>query len=268
MVTPNRNLALSLAIILIIAISTALVILQASGQHAQKFDTASGYEIIAIYPHDTGAFTEGLSFHDGFIYEGTGLYGKSTLRRVILETGAIVKIVSIPDSMFGEGVVVLGDCIVQLTWRSNTGLVYDLKSLTLLGTFSYPMEGWGLTYDGSHLIMSDGTSTIYFLEPETFAVTKQLHVRDRSGRPLALLNELEYINGEIYANVWQTDLIARISPETGLVSGWIDLTGLLQTQSLLMNADVLNGIAYDPEQGRLFVTGKFWPFLFQIRVVG
>jgi glutamine cyclotransferase len=223
------------------------------------------YAIVNTYPHDPEAFTQGLVFDDGTLYEGTGLWGESTLRRVDLETGSVLQRVALASQYFGEGVTILDDRIIQLTWRSNIGFVYDRGSFDLLDTFAYPTEGWGITHDGTHLIMSDGTSTLYFLDPETFEETRRVTVADYNG-PVTRLNELEYIRGEVYANVWRTDQIARIDPGTGRVLGWIDLGGLLDPADITSPVDVLNGIAYDVETGRIFVTGKWWPRLFEIEV--
>jgi len=224
------------------------------------------YNIVNTYPHDPDAFTQGLVFEDGVLYEGTGLLEHSTLRRVELETGAILQIRELPDQFFGEGITVYGDEIIQLTWQSNIGFVYDKNSFELLQQFDYSTEGWGITHDGTRLIMSDGTSTLHFLDPQTFEEIGQLVVFDNDG-PVTRLNELEYIQGEIYANVWQTDRVARIAPETGRVVGWIDLRGLLTEEDLSEPVDVLNGIAYDADNGRLFVTGKLWPKLFEIELI-
>jgi glutamine cyclotransferase len=224
------------------------------------------YNITKAYPHDRDAFTQGLVFEDGVLYEGTGLLGHSTLRRVELETGEILQIRELSDEFFGEGITIYGDKIIQLTWQSNMGFVYDKDSFELLQEFNYSTEGWGITHDGTRLIMSDGTSTLHFLDPQTFEEIGQLEVFDNDG-PVTRLNELEYIQGEIYANVWQTDRIAIIAPETGRVVGWIDLRGLLTAEDLSEPVDVLNGIAYDAEANRLFVTGKLWPKLFEIELV-
>ena len=231
-----------------------------------------GYKIVNTYPHDRKAFTEGLVFDDGFLYEGTGICGESTLRKVELETGKVLKLYHLPVQFFGEGVTIWNDTLLQLTWKSRIGFVYDKESFLLLREFAYPTEGWGITHDGKHLIMSDGTSALYFLNPDTFEEIGQIEVRDK-GVPIINLNELEYIQGEIYANVWRTNHIARISPETGQVVGWIDLKGLLSEEDLKgllseenRSEDVLNGIAYDAKQDRIFVTGKCWPKLFEIKL--
>ncbi|MQY79357.1 MAG: glutaminyl-peptide cyclotransferase [Bacteroidetes bacterium] len=225
------------------------------------------YKVVNTYPHDRSAFTEGLVFEDGVLYEGTGLHGHSTLRRVKLETGEILQICELPPQYFGEGVTIYGNKIIQLTWQSHIGFVYNKYSFKLLKKFNYPNEGWGITHDGKHLIMSDGTSTLHFLDPETFEEINQIEV-SANNTPVTGINELEYIQGEIYANIWQTERIARIDPLTGQVVGWIDLKGILSPEDHSETVDVLNGIAYDAKNDRLFVTGKFWPKLFEIELIG
>lgn len=218
------------------------------------------YKVINAYPHDKKAFTQGLIFEGGYLYEGTGQYGSSTLRKVELETGKVVQIYKLPPQFFGEGITIYKNQIIQLTWQSHIGFVYDLKSFDLMREFRYSTEGWGITHDGKRLIMSDGTAKLYFLDPETFKQIDQLRVRNAQGL-VNMLNELEYIRGEIYANVWQENRIARISPKTGMVLGWIDLGGLCRWNG------VLNGIAYDVESDRLFVTGKLWPYIYEIKLI-
>jgi glutamine cyclotransferase len=225
------------------------------------------YRIVNTYPHDRSAFTQGLVFADDFLYEGTGLRGHSSLRKVDLKTGNILRVRRLPAQFFGEGITIYGNRVIQLTWRSRVGFVYDRETFQLLDTFTYPTEGWGITHDGRSLIMSDGTSTLYFLDPQTFQEVNRLEVHTRDG-PVSRLNELEYVQGEIYANVWQTDRIAKISPESGEVIGWIDLEGLLRPEDRDRRVDVLNGIAYDVKNDRLFVTGKLWPKLFEIKLTG
>jgi glutamine cyclotransferase len=224
------------------------------------------YRIVNIYPHDREAFTQGLVFEDGVLYEGTGLWGASTLRRVDLKTGDVMQLHPLPPEYFGEGITIFGDRIIQLTWKARLGFVYDKDSFELLGTFRYPTEGWGMTHDGTALIMSDGSSTLRFLDPDTFEEIGQIQVFDDQG-PVSMLNELEYVQGKVYANVWQTDLVAVIEPGTGQVSAWIDLQGLLEAEDYLQPVDVLNGIAYDADGERLFVTGKWWPKLFEIELL-
>lgn len=231
-----------------------------------EFPPVASYEVLNTFPHDPNAWTQGLVMDNGILYEGTGQWGESDLRQVALESGAIIRSQPLEDQYFGEGITVFGDRIFQLTWQEGTGFIYDKGSFSLLETFTYPHEGWGITHDGQRLIVSDGTSTIRFWDPETLAETGRITVRDNSG-PLNRLNELEYIDGEIWANIWLTDLIARINPETGFVNSYIDLTGLLDTSTLTQPADVLNGIAYDAAAGRILVTGKYWPALFEIQVV-
>jgi glutamine cyclotransferase len=223
------------------------------------------YSVVSTYAHDPNAFTEGLIFDNGFLYESTGLSGNSTLRRVDLATGDVLQLYSLPDQYFGEGMTLVGDKIIQLTWQSHVGFVYDKYTFELLQNFSYPTEGWGITYDGSQLIMSDGTANLYFLDPVTFQKTGQVQVHDANG-PVVRLNELEYINGKVYANIWLENKIAVINPQTGQVEAWIDLSGIIDHQNLDGNS-VLNGIAYDANTGRLFVTGKMWPQLFEIKLV-
>ncbi|MBA4397592.1 MAG: glutamine cyclotransferase [Syntrophus sp. (in: bacteria)] len=225
-----------------------------------------GYRIVNTYPHDPGAFTQGLIFHNGFLYEGTGLHGASSLRKVELETGRVLKRHDLPEKYFGEGVALCSNRLIQLTYQSRIGFIYDLD-LRQTGSFTYPTEGWGLTCDGDNLILSDGTAILRRLDAKTFKVVKQITVTDR-GRPVFNLNELEFVKGEIFANVWKTDAIARISPDTGQVTGWIDLGGLSQlAQEAGTAIDCLNGIAYDERADRLFVTGKLWPKLFEIRLI-
>lgn len=224
-----------------------------------------GYKVINIYPHDEDAFTQGLVYDKGVLFEGTGGYGASTLRRVDLETGEVQRQSNLPPWIFGEGIALWDDSIIQLTWRSQMGFVYDKESFARTGNFSYRTEGWGLTSDESRLIMSDGSDVLYFLDPETFQVKGQVRVKDSSGFVRGL-NELEYINGEVYANIWTSNRIAIISPESGMVRAWIDLEGLLPEEDQA-GANVLNGIAYDADNDRLFVTGKLWPRLFEIDLV-
>jgi len=219
--------------------------------------------VVNEFKHDHHAYTQGLVFADGFLYEGTGKLGESTLRKTELKSGKVLRSHSLDRRMFGEGITIWGDQIIQLTWRSHVAIVYDKETFRELHRFRYSGEGWGLTHNGTHLIMSDGSSTLRFLDPKTFKVVRRLLVHNQ-GRRLGHLNELEYVGGEILANIWTEDWIARISPETGRVTGWINLRGLLPGRT--GRDAVLNGIAYDPEGNRLFVTGKNWPTLFEIRV--
>ena len=226
-----------------------------------------GYEVVNAYPHDTSAFTQGLVYENGVIYEGTGLNGQSTLRRVDPETGRVLQQTSLASAFFGEGIAIWKDRLIQLTWQSNLGFVYGKENLTRIGNFSYQTEGWGLTSDGKRLIMSDGTETLYFLDPSTFTRVGEIRVT-AVGEPVKGLNELEYIKGKIYANMWPSNWIAIISPDTGSVVGAINLKGLLQENDTQGHrVDVLNGIAYDAKADRLFVTGKWWPKLFEIKLV-
>jgi glutaminyl-peptide cyclotransferase len=224
----------------------------------------SQYEVVRTYPHDPAAFTQGLEYVDGFLYESTGMNGTSGIRKVRLENGEVLQLKPLEERYFGEGITTFGDAIFQLTWQSGIGFVYDRNTFERQRSFSYTGEGWGLTHDDTRLIMSDGTSALRFLDPKTLKETGRLPVTD-AGRPVNHLNELEVVKGEIYANVWQVDRIARISPETGHVTGWIDMRGLL-SRADAVGTDVLNGIAYDAAGDRLFVTGKRWPKLFEIRV--
>lgn len=224
------------------------------------------YRIVNIFPHDDKAFTQGLVFEEGVLYEGTGIRGKSELRRIKLDTGELLHGIKLPEIYFGEGITVFGDRLIQLTWKSQTGFVYDKNNFGLIRTFHYTTEGWGLTHDGKRLIMSDGTAYLYFLHPETFERTGQIEVNDDKG-PVTSLNELEYIRGEIYANVWQTNNIAIINPDTGRVKGWIDLGALSRLAGGDNAVKTLNGIAYDKGNNRLFVTGKLWPRIYEIELV-
>ncbi len=222
------------------------------------------YQVINIYPHDANAFTQGLFYKDGFLYESTGLRGKSSLRKVELKTGRVVMKTNLSKDYFGEGIALLDGKIYQLTWRERTGFIYDINDFRLLGKFQYKTEGWGLTSDGKHLIMSDGSAYLYFLESRTFKIVSTIKVRDNNGE-IPGLNELEFISGSIYANIYMKDEIIKISPKTGEVTERIDLSGLFKEYRPLNREAVLNGIAYDAKTNRLFVTGKLWPKLFEIR---
>ena len=240
-------------------------------QSASRFQTTEPpvpvwtCDIVNIYPHDPSAYTQGLIYHDGVLIESTGLYGQSSLRRVELRTGKILKRISVSGEYFAEGMTLFKGRIYQLTWEHGKGFIYDPASFRVVGEFAYEGEGWGLTHDGRALIMSNGTSEIRFINPESFKTEKTISV-NLKGRSVPRINELEYIKGEIYANVWQADLIIRIEPETGRVLGLIDTTGLLRENLADPANDVLNGIAYDEKGDRIFVTGKRWPKLFQIRL--
>ncbi len=268
----SKSLLIHLLLLIPLGISSCSNIHELSNDKPNAVDTTPksvpvySYRIVNTYPHDTGAFTQGLVFENGVIYEGTGQYGKSSLRKVDLETGNILRTYELPAQYFGEGITVFEDIIIQLTWKSNLGFIYDKKSFKVLRDFTYESEGWGITHDGKRLIMSDGTSTLHFLNPKDFSTLGHIEVYS-DDTPISKLNELEYINGHIYANVWPTNNIAIIDSQKGQVVGWIALSGLLQSQNWNAPVDVLNGIAYDAVNNRLFVTGKLWPWLFEIELV-
>jgi len=253
-----------LAIVVVVLVFSAVVFVLLNNSPAGSEALNYRFEVVNVYPHDEGAFTQGLVFQDGVLYEGTGLYGESTLRRVDLETGSVLQVRALPKEFFGEGITVFGDRIIQLTWQSHKGFIYDKHSFDLLQEFDYPTEGWGITHDGSRLIMSDGTASLYFLDPETFEKVGQVEVHDNG--LVTRLNELEYIDGSIYANIWLDDRIAIIDPQTGQVKGWLDLHGLRDLENVGAE-NVINGIAYDADDDRLFVTGKNWSHLFEIKLV-
>jgi len=225
-----------------------------------------GYEVVKVYPHDPEAFTQGLVWQDGRLLESTGEVGHSSLRRVDLDTGKPMQKVDVPTPYFAEGLTLLNGKLYQLTWQHQLGFIYDALSFDKLGQFNYSGEGWGLTTDGKSLILSDGSYHIRFLNPDNFQVTKTIAVLD-GAQAIPELNELEFVKGEIYANVWHANRIARINPQTGAVVGWIDLNGLLSRGEVTDEEAVLNGIAYDAANDRLFVTGKLWPKLFEIKLV-
>lgn len=245
------------------------------GRDVQRSDTEpifppapiTGVQTVARFPHDTSAFTQGLVFANGVFYESTGRYGQSTLRKVEVETGRVLQSVKVDPRYFAEGLTLFEGKLYQLTWQSKLGLVYDTATLGQTGSFPLEGEGWGLTSDGRSLIVSDGTSTLRFLDPRTFALQRAVDVRDAS-QYITQLNELEWVRGEVWANVWHTNRIARIDPDNGQVVGWLDLEGVLPPGSVTDPEAVLNGIAYDERTGRLFVTGKLWPAVFEIRVPG
>jgi glutamine cyclotransferase len=264
--SPPRFILLAIPAVLLFI---ALLFATQSSSNLVEADTIPvfGYQVVNAYPHSSFAFTQGLVYDDKVLYEGTGLYGLSTLRRVDLETGRVLKQTNLESSLFGEGVAIWKDRIIQLTWKSGLGLVYGKENLTGIANFSYRTEGWGITSDNKSLIMSDGTNILRILDPESFAEKGQINVTV-NGRPLQGLNELEFIKGQIYANVWPTNWIAIISPENGEVKGKINLQGILQEDDIQSSkVDVLNGIAYDAKEDRLFVTGKLWPKLFEIKLV-
>lgn len=232
---------------------------------AQKGPPTYGYRIVHTYPHDPRAFTQGLIYLGGYLYESTGLQGQSTLRKVDLPSGRVLQRRALSPDIFGEGLTNWKDTLVQLTWKAGTAFVYDRATFRLLRTFHYSGEGWGLTEDGADLILSDGSSVLRWLDPQSFQEVRRVTVTD-GGVEVHDLNELEYIDGRIYANVWHTDLIAVISPASGQVRGWIDLSGLRPGSTTGDSDAVLNGIAFDAARHRLFVTGKLWPQLFEIQL--
>lgn len=253
----NQSFLRILPSLCLLAFSTA------AGAAPQRADS---YQVVHAYPHDTQAFTQGLVYVDGHLYESTGIKGQSSLRMEEVETGRILQFQDVPSQYFAEGLTNWGDTLVQLTWESHVALVYDRSSFRFLRTLPYPGEGWGLTQDGIHLILSDGTAALRFLDPATFHQVRRVTVKDH-GRPVAQLNELEFIHGQVYANIWHSDRIARIDPATGKVLGWIDLAGLLPSEERSNPEAVLNGIAWDSQHERLFVTGKLWPKIFEIKVI-
>lgn len=242
----------------------ALPMLTAAPSVQRRVDS---YKVVHVYPHDLDAFTQGLIWADGHLYESTGRHGSSSVRMVDLSTGKVLREYDLPREYFGEGLTDWGNTLVQVTWRSQKGFVYDRATLKLIRTFEYQGEGWGLTHDQNELIMSDGTPYIRFFDPKTFAETHRIQVVDEANSPVDNINELEFVRGEIYANIWHSDEILRISPKTGNILGRIDLGGIIDQRELQDDDAVLNGIAYDQAQDRLFVTGKLWPKLFEIKVV-
>lgn len=259
------------AIVGVVVLSTAFtgaIVSCPAGGHLgaaaqERVPVVYGYKVVNSYPHDPQAYTQGLIFKDGYLFESTGLYGQSSLRKVKLETGEVVQRHPLDPEYFAEGLTDLGANLVQLTWQSNVGFVYDARTFALRRTFRYRGEGWGLTRDGRQFITSDGSNRLRFLDAATFRETGLVVVTDK-GSPVRDLNELEFIRGEVYANVWHTDRIARIAPGSGRVTAWIDLGGLLPAASRSNPEAVLNGIAYDATRDRLFVTGKLWPRVFEI----
>ena len=223
------------------------------------------FKVVQSYPHDRNAFTQGLLWHDGVLYEGTGREGLSFVRRVDLKTGKVLRQSQLPPEVFGEGLVLDDNRLIQITWQSGRAFVFDAKTFKPLGEWKYEGEGWGLTSDGEELIMSNGSSQLIFRDPKTFAEKRRVDVTF-NGKPLKMLNELEWIDGQVWANVWQTDYIVRINPQSGAVEEYLDCSGLLSSNSRVGKEDVLNGIAYDPQTKRIFLTGKLWPKLFEIRL--
>jgi glutamine cyclotransferase len=261
----NRLYLTAVLVVAVVLVVGSAAIFLLKGRPVETAPLNYTYEVVNVYPHDEEAFTQGLVIENGVLYEGTGLYGRSTLRRVDLETGKVLQSYSLPGDVFGEGITVFGDRIIQLTWQARKGFVYNKGSFALLQEFSYPTQGWGITHDGTRLIMSDGTANLYFLDPVTFETVGQVEVHDGDDRVVDL-NELEYINGEVYANVWMTNKIAIINPDNGQVTAWIDLKGIY-TEAVTDPNSVLNGIAYDSADDSLFVTGKLWSQLFQINLI-
>ena len=261
-----KTLLLAVLIAGVIACSDSSTAKQAATQATAEEVPVYSYQVVNSWPHDVEAYTQGLVFHDGVLFESTGLRGASSLRRVELKTGKVKKKLDVAREYFAEGMTIFHDKIFQLTWQSQKGFVYDLKKFRQDGEFAYEGEGWGLTHDDQSLILSDGSNRIRFLDPTSFQVQRTISVYD-NGQPLTELNELEYIKGEIYANIWKTNRIVRIDPATGKINAWIDMTGLHHQGSDANSENCLNGIAYDAEGDRLFVTGKRWPKLFEIRLV-
>lgn len=264
---PNRAGVVAAILLAALALAGEAASPAPPGSTSQSTDTARQlrWEVVRSSPHDTGAFLQGLVWHDGGFFESTGGLGQSTLRRVEWPTGRVLRRVDLPPDVFGEGLARVGDRLIQLTWRSGRGFVYDLATLRLRREFRYEGEGWGLAYDGASLILSDGTDVLTYLDPERFRPTRKLAVT-WDGRPLHRLNELEFVEGAVWANVWHTDLVVQIDPESGRVRSFLDLTGLRPSSALRQQEAVLNGIAYDPATRRLFVGGKLWPLIFEIRV--
>jgi glutaminyl-peptide cyclotransferase len=253
----------------VVLCSAAVLSCAASGQQTadkRGAPAVQGFTVVQSYPHDPAAFTQGLVFADGEFYESTGLYGESSVRRVEIATGKVLQSTPVDKQYFAEGLALVGDALLQLTWQHQLGFVYDRKTMAPRTTFTYKTEGWGLAYDAKGgLVLSDGSESIFFLDPKNQAVVRTVRVTD-AGRPVPQLNELEWIEGEIWANVWQTDRIARIDPKTGAVNAWVDLTLLWPRARRAPPADVLNGIAYDPVGKRIFVTGKKWPRVYEIKI--
>lgn len=253
----HRHLRSNPVLLLITVLSAAAFTCQGGG--------ANDFEVIRRFPHDTTAYTQGLLYVDGQLYESTGQLGRSQVRRVDLETGSVQAATALPSDRFGEGLALLGGKLYQLTWQTHVGYVYEAETLALVDSFAYEGEGWGLATDGTSLIMSDGTANLRYLDPESFEVTKEVAVQDQ-GSALTSLNELEWVNGALYANIYQSDRMVRIDPLTGAVQAWFNLRGLLPDEERTRSTDVLNGIAFHEGTGNLLVTGKFWPALFEIQL--
>lgn len=269
----NRKLSIAAVAVLTGGV-LALALLYATASSSQAPAPGNGaagppevvhyrYRVVRTYPHDRTAFTQGLVYEDGFLYEGTGLYGQSTLSKRDLQTGRALRTIHLSPRHFGEGITIFGDKIIQVTWRNQVGFVYEKDTFALLGQFTYPTEGWGITHDGQQLIYSDGTATLRFLDPNTYTETRRIEVFYRN-RPVKGLNELAFIEGLVFANVWPTDRIVAIDPGTGRVRGWLDLSDLYPDRD--GSEDVLNGVTYMPETGHLLVTGKLWPKVYEIEL--
>ena len=244
-----------------------LLLLQFAYQSMNEGEpTFYSFNVVASYPHDDTAFTQGLVYHNELLYEGTGLYGSSSLKITELSTGNVIEQADLPSDYFGEGITIMGDRVYQVTWEENTCFVYSADDLTEIRSFSYGGEGWGLTHDGANLILSNGSSTLSFRDPDTFQLVRTVDVT-YDDEPVSNLNELEYVDGVVYANIWQTNQIVMVDPDDGAVIGWIDLEGIEELLVSTEGIDVLNGIAYNDETGRLLVTGKLWPNVFEIELV-
>ncbi len=259
----SRRRTLLLPILILVFISWAAAAPVFAATPAIPTET---YRIVHVYPHDATAFTQGLVFVNGMLYESTGLQGQSSLRMVDLASGRVLQKHDLAAKYFGEGLTDWRSQLIQLTWQSHLGFVYDTFSFRTLRTFTYPWDGWGLTHDSRHLILSDGTSVLHLLDPSTFKPVGKIQVT-ADGKPVMNLNELEYIHGDVYANIWETNRIARISPASGKVIAWIDLSGLRPPSVQQNDNAVLNGIAYDRQHDRLYVTGKLWPNLYEIKLI-
>lgn len=260
-----RLFSLKLVRIFVTAFLAVVLMGCASCAGFSSLSTIKEVSVIRSYPHDTDAFTQGLVFHNGALYESTGLYGRSSLRRVDLKTGRVEKVHNLPGHLFGEGITILNGKIFQLTWKAGTGIIYELDSFSIAGFFDYPFEGWGITNDGKSLIISNGTNVLFFYDPSSLEQAGKIEV-SHNGTAVNLINELEYIDGKIYANIWKSSKIISIDPVTGKVTDWYDLSKLQSMVNMTGPVNVLNGIAFDKQNDRVFVTGKFWPRLFEIKL--
>lgn len=248
---------------LLLIIGLIAVISYSKTDDAKKYS----FKIVNTYPHDADAFTQGLVFNGGYLYESTGLYGKSSIRKVDINTGEVLKKKKIPKKFFGEGITIYKNKFYMVTWRSKTGFIYNKDTFEYLGSFNYKTQGWGITHDEKNLILSDGTANLYFINPQNFEVIKTLQVKTKSGNIVKFLNELEYVNGKIYSNIWQTDKIAIIDPKTGTIQNMIDFSELKQKIQSDKKIDVFNGIAYNPDSKTFYLTGKLWPKLFEVKLI-